>query len=78
MTTVRARTAGTPVGRGRHGDGRPSRRPTSLYDPITAVQDAVGPEDDALVVAAVRHLLRSGLLTGLGRRPGRRPPLRQE
>ena len=32
---------------------------TTLYDLIAAIQDVVGPEDDALVVATVVHLLRS-------------------
>ena len=36
---------------------------TTLYDLIAAIQDVVGPEDDALVVATVVHLLRSRQLT---------------
>ena len=54
----------------------PSRL-TTLYDLITALQDVVAPDDDALVVATVVHLLRSGRLTWRGtdsvlRRPARR------
>jgi hypothetical protein len=65
MKTVRPRSAGTPMGRGRTGAARSSRRLPTLADLITAIQDVVGPEDNALVVATVRHLLRSRRLTGL-------------
>ena len=41
----------------------PSCLTTTLYDLITALQEVVGPDDDALVVATVVHLLRSGWLT---------------
>jgi hypothetical protein len=41
----------------------PSRCTTTLYDLIAALQATVGPDDDALVVATVAHLLRSGHLT---------------
>jgi hypothetical protein len=64
--------------RGRPGEARPSRLPLTLYDLITAIQDVVGPEDDGLAVATVRHLLRSGRLTGLGSRTRRCPPPRRE
>ena len=57
MATVMDRSAVTTVGRGRPGAARPSRRPITLADLITAIQDVVGPEDDGLVVATVRHLL---------------------
>ena len=40
----------------------PSRL-TTLYDLITALQDVAGANNDALVVASVVHLLRSGRLT---------------
>jgi hypothetical protein len=43
----------------------PSRRTTTLYNVMAALQDAVGPDDDALVVATAVHLLRSGRLTML-------------
>jgi hypothetical protein len=36
---------------------------TTLYDLIAAVQDVVGPQNEALVVATVQHLLRSGRAT---------------
>ena len=45
---------------------RPSGITTTLYEFMTALQDVVGPDDDALVVATVVHLLRSGRLTLLG------------
>jgi hypothetical protein len=73
MATVMDCGARVAVGRGRPGRTRPSRLALTLVDLITAIQDVVGPEDDALVVATVRDLLRSGQLTGLGKR-GVRPP----
>jgi hypothetical protein len=65
MATVMEHDAVTPVGKGRPGAERPARLPLTLADLITAIQDVVGPEDDALVVATVRHLLGAGRLTGL-------------
>jgi hypothetical protein len=47
----------TAVRRKRPRAARRTRLPISLYDLITAIQDVVGPEDDELVVATVRHLL---------------------
>ena len=70
MATVTERRMVRPVGRSRAGEARSSRLPMTLYDLITAIQDVVGPEDDGLVVAAVRHLLRAGRLTERG--PGTR------
>jgi hypothetical protein len=35
----------------------------SLYDLIEALQDAAGPDGDALVVAAVMQMMASGRLT---------------
>ena len=35
---------------------------TTLYDLISALQEAAGPEEDTLVVAAMVHLMRSGRL----------------
>jgi hypothetical protein len=52
------------VGRMRPGAGKPLRLPLTLADLITVIQDIVGPEDDKLVVATVRHLLGTGRLTG--------------
>jgi hypothetical protein len=66
MATVRDRGEVTTVGRGRPGASRPSRRHLTLADLIGAIQDVVGPEADGLVVATMRHLLRSGPLTGRG------------
>jgi len=66
MATVVARRAGTPVGHGRPRAGRPLQLPLTLADLITAIQDVVGPEDDGLVVATVRHLLGAGWVTGRG------------
>ena len=40
---------------------------TTLYDVIAALQDRLSPDDDALVVATVVHLLQSGQLTWLGK-----------
>ena len=36
---------------------------TTLYDLTAALQDAAGPDEDTLVVAAVMHLMRSRRLT---------------
>jgi hypothetical protein len=49
------------------GAAPPSRITTTLYEVRTALQDGVGPDDDALVMATVVYLLRSGWLTGLGK-----------
>jgi hypothetical protein len=74
MATVMDCGAGSPVGTGRPGTVRPTPFPLTLYDLITAIQDVVGPEDDGLVVATVRHLLRSVRLTGHGIGTRRCPP----
>ncbi len=50
---------------------RPARLTTTLYELLTAIQDVVGPADDALVVATVQHLVQSGRLTWLGDARGR-------
>jgi hypothetical protein len=44
----------------------PSRLTTTLYALIAAIQDVVDPEDDALVVVTVVHLLRSRRVSVLG------------
>jgi hypothetical protein len=44
----------------------PATITTTLYDLIAAVREAVGPDDDALVVATVRHVLCSGRVTWRG------------
>jgi hypothetical protein len=64
MATVVDRGAGRPVGRARSEAARLSHHPITLAELITAIQDVVGPQDDGLVVVIVRHLLKSGLLTG--------------
>jgi hypothetical protein len=78
MASVMERGAMTSMDRRRPGAARPSRLPTTLADLITAIQDVVGPKDDRLVVATVRHLLRAGRLTGRGTGTRRCPPQRQE
>ena len=45
----------------------PSCLTTTFYDLIAALQDVVGPDEDALVVATVVHLLRAGQLTWCGK-----------
>jgi hypothetical protein len=42
---------------------------TTLYDLIAALQDAAGPGEDPLVVAAMVHLMRAGRLTWQPNRP---------
>jgi hypothetical protein len=39
---------------------------TTLYDLIAVLQEGLSPDDDALVVTTMVHLLRSGRLTWLG------------
>lgn len=41
----------------------PAALTTTLYDLIAALQEAAGPDEDALVVAAVVDLMRSRRLT---------------
>ena len=48
------------------GAARPPRLTTTLYELLAAIQDVVGPDEDALIGATVRHLLQSGRLTWLG------------
>jgi hypothetical protein len=66
MAIMRDRGVVTTMRRGRSGAARPVHLPITLADLITAIQDVVGPKDDGLVVATVRHLLRSGGLAGHG------------
>ena len=49
--------AGVPTGR--TGGQIPARIITSLYELIASIQEVVDPQDDALVVATVVHLLQS-------------------
>ena len=48
-----------------HTTQRSTTVTTSLYELIEAVQNQVGPENDALVVATVMYLLRAGRATFL-------------
>jgi hypothetical protein len=66
MATMRDQGAVTTAARGRPGAARPSRLSITMADLITVIQDVVGPGDEGLVVATVRHLLQSGRLTGRG------------
>ena len=52
---------------GMHEAATLSCRITTLYDVIAAIQDRLSTDDDALVVATVGHLLRSGRFTWLGK-----------
>jgi hypothetical protein len=54
------------------GAARPPRLATTLYELLAVIQEVVGPEEDALIVATVRHLLESGRLTWLGEARERR------
>jgi hypothetical protein len=78
MVTVMERSVVTPEGMGRPGAEKPSRLPLTLADLITAIQDVVGPEDDGLVAATVRDLLRAGRLKWRGTGTRRCPLPRQE
>ena len=62
MTPVMERDELAQVGRGIQEEATPSCLTTTLYDLIAAIQDGLSPDDDALVVATVVHLLRSGWL----------------
>jgi hypothetical protein len=67
MAPVMARAEVAIGTTGRQRGETPSCRSTTLYDLITALQAVVAPQDDALVVATVVHLLRSGRLTWRGK-----------
>jgi hypothetical protein len=47
-------------------DIRPARIITTLYDLMQAIQTAAGPDNEATVVAAFQHVLRSGRATWHG------------
>ena len=49
------------------GEATLSRLTTTLYDVIAAIQDVLSPDDDALTVSTVVHLLQCGRLTWLGK-----------
>jgi hypothetical protein len=67
MAPMRERTTGATGATGRPRTATSLRLTTTLYDLMAVLQDAGGPDDDALVVATVVHLLRSGRLTWLGK-----------
>jgi hypothetical protein len=67
MASVMARAEVATGETGRQREATPSCLTTTLYDLITAIQAVVNPEDDALVVATVVHLVRSGRLTWRGK-----------
>jgi hypothetical protein len=67
MALVMARTEGVTGVTGMQREETPSCLTTTLYDLITAIQVMVDQDDDALVVATVVHLLRSGRLTWRGK-----------
>ena len=66
MATVMERGEEAPVTTAGLEVATPARLTTTLYDLIAAIQDGLSPDDDALVVATVVHLLRSGRLTWRG------------
>jgi hypothetical protein len=66
MSHMMASREGATVATDGGGAERPPRLATTLYELLAALQDVVGPEEDALIVATVRHLLQSGRLTWLG------------
>ena len=66
MSHVMASSQRATVATDRGGAKRSLRLTTTLYELLAAIQNVVGPEEDALVVATVRHLLQSGRLTWLG------------
>src|SRR6266704_1030788 len=70
MSHVMVSSEGATVATDGVGAERPPRLTTTLYELLAAIQDVVGPEGDALVVATVRHLLQSGQLTWLGEARG--------
>jgi hypothetical protein len=65
MSTMREVGEMATVAMGMQRGATPSRCTTTLYDLMTAIQDVVGPENDALAVVTMVHLLQSGRLTWL-------------
>jgi hypothetical protein len=58
MATGMALSEETRVRTGTEGEERPRRFTTTLYELLAVLQELVGPDDDALVVATAVHLLR--------------------
>jgi hypothetical protein len=78
MAPMMERTTAATGATGMSRAETPSRLTTTLYDLITALQDVVGANNDALVVASVVHLLRSGRLTWDGKTRARLCSWRRE
>ena len=76
MAPVMERDEVTTGAMGRLRAVTPSCLTTTLYDLIAALQEVVGPDNDALVVATVEHLLRSGRLTWRAQAGGHRDQAR--
>ena len=70
MAHVMESQEGTPGATDECVAARPPRLTTTLYALLAALQEVVGPEEDALVVATVRHLLQSRRLTWRGEARG--------
>jgi hypothetical protein len=66
------------VARREREEAAPSRLMTTLYELLAAIQDAMGPDDDTLMVATMRHFLWSGQLTWLGQAKARLCPSPRE
>jgi len=66
MSLVMASREGATVATDGGVAARPPHLTTTLYELLAAIQDVVGSDEDALIVATVRHLLQSGRLTWLG------------
>jgi len=72
MSHVMASREGATVATDGVGAERPPRLATTLYALLATLQDVGGPDEDALRVATVRHLLQSGRLTWFGEARARR------
>ena len=59
MHTVMESSTVADVPAGSTGGKMPARITTTLYELIEAIQEVVDPQDDALVVATMVHLLTS-------------------
>jgi hypothetical protein len=56
MSHVMASREGATVAMDGVVAARPPRLTTTLYELLATIQDVVGPDEDALIVATVRHL----------------------
>ena len=66
LGVLRDDSADSPLKTSGGEDAIPATITTTLYDLIAALQDAVQPDEDALVVAAMVHLLCTRRITLLG------------